>query len=163
MCATHKATRVTRIFSLSLQQAQAATCSRKERKNIWRLYVNVCVCVCSALSVYVFVLAFSHKTLHGRRRHIYNVKQKEREGRHSLLLFHIVSFLSIHHHHHSTHTHTQLLLTDSHTVQKTSKQASKQASRQTSKAAYIHCTRLIRHLLFKVCIFKKKRNFKREE
>ncbi len=118
------------------------------------------MCACSALSVYVFVLALSHKTLHGRRRHIYNVKQKEREGRHSLLLFHIVSSLSlhIHHHHHSTHTHThttQLLLTDLHTVQKTSKQTSKQV-KQASKAVYTHSTRLIRHLLFKVCIFLKK-------
>jgi len=55
-----------------------------------------------------------------------------------------------------THTHTtQLLLTDLHTVQKTSKQTSKQV-KQASKAVYTHSTRLIRHLLFKVCIFLKK-------
>jgi hypothetical protein len=107
-------------FSLFLHQASkqaVAACGRKERKNIYMPTICVRAYACSALSVYVFVLALSYKTLHGRRRHIYNVKQKEREGRHSLLLalshrlFSLPSYSPSPPFYAHTHTHSDYCLT----------------------------------------------------
>lgn len=128
----------------------------------------VCACVCLFCLVYVFVLALSYKTLHSRRRRrrrIYNVKQKEREGRHTHTLAIALShrLFSLPSYSPSpllyAHTRTQRLPTDLHTAHKTSQQANKQRTAKQSNI-YTHTqtyfTRLIRHLLFQVCLFEKK-------
>ena len=131
-------------FFFSLFTARNSS-MRQEGKKIYRDYMCMCMCVCacSALSDCVCVCL----CLRSHIRHctaddgIYTTlsKRKEKADTHSLLLFHIASSLSfhIHHHHHSTHTHkhTQLLLTDSYTVHKTSKQVSKQAGKQKQRKA----------------------------
>jgi hypothetical protein len=60
LCATYKATRLTRIFSLSLKQASKQQREAGRKENIWRLYACVCVCVLVLLCLSICVCACSH-------------------------------------------------------------------------------------------------------
>jgi hypothetical protein len=118
---------------------------RQEGKKIYMatIYAYVCVYACSALSVYVFVLALSYKTLHSRRRHIYNVKSKRKEkaDTHSLLLALSHRLFSLPSYSPSptlyAHIHSDYCLTRTHCVK--DKQASKQGkAKQSSIYIYTH-------------------------
>lgn len=85
---------------------------RKERKCMASICAYVCVRARSlVLPCALCLCLLSQNAAHGRRRRRRRRRQArgKRRQTHSLLLFHIVSSLSLyihHYHHHSTHAHT---------------------------------------------------------
>jgi hypothetical protein len=129
-------------FSLfSYTEQVVASSMRQEGKKIYMTTMCVCVCVCLFCFVYVLCLR-SHIRRCTADDGTYTTlsKRKEKADTRYCLLFHIVSFLSlhIHHHQHSTHTHTHIhsyyCLIRTHCVK--DKQAGK--AEQSSIYIYIH-------------------------